>query len=130
MDKFNGYKFWGSVEREPCPIIYIYGKISCLEVVFHFFLSSVAMVNTFLKIGLYQRRHHDLQICQVSRNYLSYFQSYGHFSAIFCIYVTFLVPYLHIKALQWICPESSRIVDLKKSISRKLLNQFWPNKLH
>jgi hypothetical protein len=39
-----------------------------------------------MKIALYQRGHHDLQVCQVSRNYLSYFQSYGNFSAIFCIF--------------------------------------------
>ena len=104
-------------------------KNSCLEVVFHFF----AMVNTprnalnynfFMKIGLYQMGHHNLQVCQVSRNYLSYFRSYGHFSVIFCIYVTFSVPYLHIKTLRWICPESSRIADLKIQYLGNYLTNF------
>ena len=77
---------FGLCIRDPCPIILIFifmREKSCLEVV-----------------ALYQRGYHDLQVCQVSINYLSYFQSYGNFSAIFCIFVTFLVPYLHIKTLQ------------------------------
>ena len=68
--------------------------------------------------------HHDLQVCQVSRNYLSYFRSYGHFSAIFCIYVTFSVPYLHINTLHRICPESSRIADLKIQYLGNYLTNF------
>jgi hypothetical protein len=127
---------------DPCPIILIFifmrekklfgSSISVFVIRCHgkHFPRNVFNYKKKMKIALYQRGHYDLQVCQVSRNYLSYFQSYGNFSAIFCIFVTFSVPYLHIKTLQWICPESSRIADLKNSTSRKLLNQFWPNKLH
>jgi hypothetical protein len=68
-------------------------------ILFFFQKIEILLPNSYFSInaniGLYQMGHHDLQVCQVSRNYLSYFRSYGHFSAIFCIYVTFSVPYLN-----------------------------------